>query len=202
MQVDCIPELQPRDRNDIINIIPVSNNQDFSGMESLKYEIIKIIGNAKLCPNIVREIPKTWIDLENYCLLLSTELKQCPVISSQELFEKFRFIHSKDEFHTALTYIDSIGPILYFHTIGKMKDLVFLDPLWLLKLLKAIFVNNPNEQFKYDIRFHNQYKIFETDFEADKEYLIETAGLRKSLLKYIFCFVFYTSVSVIISELI
>ena len=108
-----------------------------------------------------------------------------PVITGEEMFRTFGIIKSKMEFELALNYIHAVGPILYFHNIEKTRDIVFLDPIWLLKLVKALFVVNPNEQFVYKKKYLKEFDIFESDYEINKEYLLQTASIRRSLLKYV-----------------
>lgn len=130
-------------------------------------------------------IPKCWSDLEKYCIHLSDKSMEFPVITCEEMFRTFGIIKSKMEFELALNYIHAVGPILYFHNIEKTRDIVFLDPIWLLKLVKALFVVNPNEQCVYKKKYLKEFDIFESDYEINKEYLLQTASIRRSLLKYV-----------------
>lgn len=155
-------------------------------VESLKHEIVKIFGNPKLCPNVMNNIPKSWSDLEKYCIHLSEKSMECPVIACEEIFQTFGNIKSKMEFELALNCTHAIGPILYFHYIEKTRDIVFLDPIWLLKLMKALFVVNPNEHFVYQKKYFKEFDIFESDYEISKEYLLQTASIRRPLLNYVY----------------
>ena len=110
---------------------------------------------------------------------------ECPVMAFEEIFQEFDIIKSKMEFELAMNYIHAAGPILYFCDIDKIKDIVFLDPMWLLKLMKALFVHNPKEHFVYQKKYLKEFDIFESDYEISKEYLLQAASIRRTLLKYI-----------------
>lgn len=161
-------------------MIPVSNRKHLEGLTLLRKEIIRIAYNRKLCPNTNHILPESWVRLEQLC---SEEQKFKKTITVDELYAKAsEFFETRDDMIKALQYIDSIGPILYFHSIANIRDVVFLDPRWLSAAFKLIFRHDSDEYFVYKDVYENIYD-FPKEFEQDKRNLLDTALLSLKFLK-------------------
>ena len=94
------------------------------------------------------------------------------------------YFQCKEDIIQALRYIDSVGPVLYFYGVKNCD--VFLEPIWLLKLLKLVFRDDHHSTLLYCEKFNKEF--FESDFELEKNYLLEKAKLSKKLLRYLCLF--------------
>lgn len=165
-----------------VYLIPISSKQRLPGLNLLRHEIIRIACDVTLSPNVNRYVPKTWLDLEHVCF---EERSKRPVLTVDELSLKAQGFRKKRDISEALEYIDSVGPILYFHTNSDASDIVFLDPKWLLQLLKLVFRHDLSDAYKYEDYYATKYDMFEVEFRQAVEVLSKSALLSKKLLRCI-----------------
>jgi len=64
-----------------------------------------------------------------------------------------------------------------------MKDVIFLEPKWLLTLLKKVFDQDISNTCKYQPLFLNKFGMFEGDFKQDLRMLNDASQLSISLLR-------------------
>ena len=161
-------------------MVPVSNKNHLEGLTTLREEIVRMSNNQKLCPNVKCVVPDSWVELEKLCNQLKEVRK---TITVDEIFAKVSTkFKTKDDLIDALKYIDSLGPILYFHSISSIRDVVFIDPTWFSSIFKLIFRHDSKEFFVYKKEYEKFYE-FDKDFDRDKRYLLETAALSYKFLR-------------------
>ena len=126
----CQPELPQ-------SVIFVSNANG-EGHEHFVEELGKICSNN--FPNLVSYIPLRWKHAEE--LIKKQLLPRNPVTLVEQVkgcvYQTFSDI-SDMEFSAMLEYFSSSGVFCYFPEIPNLKNLVFVDPTWLISIFKPIF---------------------------------------------------------------
>ena len=164
-------------------MIPVSCKGALEGMINLRNEIVGITKNKKLCPNVDRDLPKSWINLEWECRSLNND-KHVPVISKSELADIAAQEFSLDGqmFTSALGYLNSIGALAHFRHVKRAEHLVFLKPTWLVYLLQLLFRHDHKDNLQFRDEFV-KYGMMEGQFYQDKEDLLQNGYLSQGLLR-------------------
>ena len=168
---------------DDVCMIPVSCKGELKGLSCLKKEILKIVNNKELCPILEKEIPESWIKFEERVKSLAIE-GGIPIMTVTRLAEiaADEFSFTLNMMLSSLNYLNSIGSLAYFRSVEQVKHLVFLDLTWLVEMLQFLFRHDHDTKLVYSTNFM-KFDVMESQFEQDKEQLLSSGNLSKSLLR-------------------
>ena len=165
-------------------MIPVSNIGSLEGMQDLRKEIIRIANDERLCPSLARDLPESWIQLEQFChSKRRSDSTASLVMNKRQLLVESGVNLSMDELRSALLYLDLIGQALYFDFLPSLSHLIFLNPMWLMNLMKKVFRPDHVTTLLYKKEFQRKFGVTEIDFNQAKDQLLNNAWLTRSLLR-------------------
>ena len=161
-------------------LIPVCCKESLDGIDKLQKEILRIASNMTLCPIVNKEVPESWMELEEYLIELENS-KNIPFFETDSLFHMVRekIGLNRQMFDSALVYLNAIGSIAYFSCVQKASHLVFINSEWLIDLLQLVF----RHDHKQNLTFKEEYDIYPEQFEQDKELFINHGHLSKAMLR-------------------
>ena len=161
-------------------MIPVCSKETLKGIDILQNKILQIASNVTLCPIVNKEVPESWIGLEEELIELKNH-GMFPFFKKTLLFSRTAEKHglSNEMFDSALLYLNAIGSIAYFDCVQGASHLVFINLEWLTRLLQLLFRHDHQQS----LIFSNQYAIFPEQFEQDKELFITEGHLSEQLLR-------------------
>ncbi|XP_025080166.1 malignant fibrous histiocytoma-amplified sequence 1 homolog isoform X2 [Pomacea canaliculata] len=110
----------------------------FSGFGRLRQAVEALIDDRKLFPNVMREIPTFWAEVENWVEERGNTLL-VPIMRwgefSEEVTQRFGMKHL---LVSITQYLHETGKVLWFSSVPSLKEYVFLRPSWLFDVLKQL----------------------------------------------------------------
>ena len=137
-----------------IAIVPISNKNELMGVIRLKEEIIRVAQDEKLFPSVGRDLPPSWVKLEE--AIKQRQRGDGKHFMSFEDFENFAKERSGLQGRpllSAVQYFDNIGELKYYKKIPSLDINVFLNLEWLVKLMKLLFRHDHEQSLEYSSKY-------------------------------------------------
>ena len=154
-----------------IKFFAISNAHDLSGHCDLQ-ESIRNLPNQ--FPHLFKEIKSKWSSAQEYISELASKESPSPIINKARLYSLLKennYLENEADFEQLLEYLHQTGEILYFKK--NERSCIFLDPLWLIILLKEIF--------RVDIK-HIENKVHKSYSDEVSHAIKSTATISKKTL--------------------
>ncbi|OAF65529.1 hypothetical protein A3Q56_06767 [Intoshia linei] len=157
----------------------VNSQESIDDLTSL---LISIKNNNQLYPNCLKPVSALWIDIENYIDQYGNGLV-IPVLNWDEYSELIssRF-GIKSIIHDVTIYLAETGKILWLSYDPHLRNTIFLKPIWLMELIKVLYIENLSELKKIYDESVNSLNLN----QKSKEYwysFIEARHIHVDLLK-------------------
>ncbi|XP_031556682.1 malignant fibrous histiocytoma-amplified sequence 1 homolog isoform X2 [Actinia tenebrosa] len=173
-----------------ITVVPVSSKEELHGVIPLKEEIKRIARVNDLFPSIGRDLPQSWVVLEEAIKKYRKDI-MFPNIPCMTLEDFQNFALSKANLSgiqvlAVLKYLDSVGEIKFYGEIGTDQYSVFLDLQWLCQIVKCLFRHDILEGV--GLKYKEEYEEFDMEeikFDQHVEDLIDNGVLSEILLRCI-----------------
>ncbi|BFZ00350.1 hypothetical protein BsWGS_03389 [Bradybaena similaris] len=118
------------------DVVCISSKQ-YLGFDQVRQSILNLVTDKQLFPRVMRVIPTFWLDVRHYIEDRGNSMN-FPVLSwaafEQEVTSRFGMKHLVK---SIAQYLHESGQILWFSSIEKLKDIVFVRPSWLFDLLRC-----------------------------------------------------------------
>ena len=112
-----------------------NKNRDENTIIQLKEIVLQISA-----PNMKEKHPLIYLKIEKDLLLLNKEVISTMEFHKVAIENGFMAQENSMEMHCALDYFHQKGVILHFPSIDDLKELVFLSPQWLEKLIAFLLI--------------------------------------------------------------
>lgn len=160
----------------------------FKGFDKLCDAIVEIASDTQLFPDVLREIPTFWVDVENYLEDKGFNMV-IPIMPwesyAEEISRKFGMKHLLE---SITQYLHDVGKVLWFSNIPSLKDFVFIRPTWLFDIFRLIMRHDLHTTLDYNqsdsFRSHGFNR---TRFQQLKKEFLEDGVVEKDFLKCILC---------------
>lgn len=153
----------------------ISNAHDLRGHDDLQKSISNLPHHF---PELFKDIDIEWSSAQEYISELASEELRClhsPIIKKDKLHSLLKennLIKNDADFENLLEYLHQTGEILYFRKTES--SCIFLDPVWLIILLKEIF--------RVDVDKYVEKKVHKKNADTVLHALESTASLSKKTL--------------------
>ncbi|CAG5116836.1 unnamed protein product, partial [Candidula unifasciata] len=121
----------------VVTDVVCTSSKTYLGFDKVRQSIENLVKDKQLFPRVMRVIPTFWLDVRHYVEDRGNSMS-FPVLSweefQQEVTSRFGMKHLM---RPIAQYLHEIGQILWFSSVPKLKDLVFIRPSWLLDLLRC-----------------------------------------------------------------
>ena len=148
-----------------------SGSQDeCEDVQKLKGELQAL---AKQLPYMQQTIPIRWVAFEE--ALKDMLAKGEPFISldvARKVARDECEIYDDEQFETALTFLHDQRILIHFHETQELKDIVILDPQWLIDLFRKVITVKPYHPVSDEEQFEELWERLEKEGILDDE-LIE-----------------------------
>ena len=131
------------------------------GVSELKREILAL---AKQLTHMQKTIPLKWLLFEE--ALKDKVEKGQPFISLDETRKVAREecgIYDDQQFETSLIFLHDQRILIHFHETQELKDIVILDPQWLIDLFRKVITVKPYEPVSDEEQYEELWEELEND---------------------------------------
>ena len=136
---------------------PVENSKgsnDFHGICKLRSAITRIAHEKRCKTNLCREVPHSWIKVQDAIIKMRTSSSQKLCWAVEELKEHMKDICNTDDLQNVLEYFHAKGLVIYISGHPVLSKWVLLNPELLVKIIVKLVNILPEDRQKRGSRQH------------------------------------------------